>query len=111
VRKSQPNGIAGIVHTSGDTDAVAALSALVNEGGYVTSMRGGAKVEDLARRNLTGINIQTMTTTAALERLAALVESGKLKRPEIKTFKLEDANQAFDDIATGHVRGKLVVTV
>jgi len=111
VRRSQPKGIAGIVHTSGDADAVAALSALVNEGGYVTSMRGAAKVEDLAKRNLTGINIRTMTTTAALEKLAALVESGMLKRPEIKTFKLEDSNQAFDDIGTGHVRGKLVVTL
>ena len=111
VRKSQPNGIAGIVHTSGEPETAAALSALVNEGGYVTSMRGGAKIEDLAKRNITGINVMTMTTTAALEKLAALVETGKLKRPQIKTFELEDTNQAFDEIATGHARGKLVVNV
>ena len=109
IRKSQPQGIAGIVHTSGDAESVEGLSALVNEGGYVASMRGVAKVEDLAKRNVTGINVMTMTTTAALERLATLVESGKLKRPQITAFELEDANRAFEEIGTGHVRGKLVV--
>lgn len=111
VRKSQPEGIAGVVHTSGDAETVEALSALVNEGGFVTSMRGGAKIEDLAKRNITGINVMTMTTTAVLEKLAALVETGKLKRPQIKIYKLEDANQAFDEIGTGHAHGKLVVEI
>jgi NADPH:quinone reductase-like Zn-dependent oxidoreductase len=51
----------------------------------------------------------TQGTTERLQRLAGLVEAGKLKRPEIRTFPLEEAGKALAEIETRHVRGKLVV--
>jgi len=109
VRKSHADGIAGVVHASGDAETLAGLAALVRDGGYITSMRGGAKVEDLALRGVTGINVVTRVTTAALEKLVSMTEAGALKRPKITTFKLDQAGAAFEQIGTGHTRGKLVI--
>jgi NADPH:quinone reductase-like Zn-dependent oxidoreductase len=109
VKESHPDGIKAVVHASGDAETVGRLADLVSEGGYVVSMRGGAKVDELAGRRITGINVMTKTTTEALGKLAAMVEAGHLKRPAITTFKLADAGQAFEQSASGHVRGKLVV--
>jgi NADPH:quinone reductase-like Zn-dependent oxidoreductase len=109
VRAAHPDGISGVIHTAGDPETLDGLVAIVQEGGHVTSMKGGAKVEDLAKRGVIGINVGTRVTTAALEKLAAMVEAGALRRPQIKTFKLDQAGAAFEEIGTGHARGKLVV--
>ncbi len=86
-----------------------ANAAYVRKGGHVVSMRGGADLEHLARHGVTGINVMTMVTTEALERLAGLVSKGTIKRPEIKTLPLDQAGEAYKEIEGGHVRGKLIV--
>src|SRR5712692_2998421 len=96
VRKAHRDGIAGVIHTAGDAETLGGLAALVHEGGHVVSMTGAAKVEDLAKRVVTGINVGTQVTTAALEKLAAMVDAGAVKRPQIKTFKLDQAGAAFE---------------
>jgi NADPH2:quinone reductase len=109
VRKAYPEGIAGLVHTAGDNDSLARLAELVRTGGHVASMLGGADVEGLAKRGITGVNIMAMTTGPALEQLAGLFTAGTIKRPEIRTFQLDRAGDAYREIEAGHVRGKLVV--
>lgn len=109
VKKAHPKGIKAVVHTAGDAETLAGLAGLVSEGGYFVSMRGGAKVDELATRHITGVNVTTRTTTDALDQLSAMVIAGDLKRPAIKTFSLADAGSAFAEIGAGHVRGKLVV--
>jgi NADPH:quinone reductase-like Zn-dependent oxidoreductase len=104
-----PDGIAAVFDQAGEKELNAGLGELVREGGHLFSMRGAADAEHLAQHGVTGVNVMTQTTTDKLERLAALVEAGKLKRPEIKTFPLEKAGEAFVEIGTHHVRGKLVV--
>jgi NADPH:quinone reductase-like Zn-dependent oxidoreductase len=109
VKKSHPNGIAGIVATVGDKASLTRLAELVREGGHVTSMRGAADVEALAERSITGVNVIGQVTGDRLDRLSGLVASGVIKRPEIKTFPLDRAGDAYAQIADGHVRGKLVI--
>ena len=46
-----------------------------------------------------------------LRDLIELIETGKLKTPLTKTYPLERAQEAMDEIATGHVMGKLALTV
>jgi NADPH:quinone reductase-like Zn-dependent oxidoreductase len=110
VSAAHPKGIAAIVHTAGDKDYLAHLSELVREGGHVASMVGGADVEALANHGVTGLNVMTQTTGTALEQLTDLVAAGTLKRPQIKAFSLDEAAKAYEEIGSGHVRGKLVVT-
>ncbi len=109
VHRSYPAGVAGVIDTARNPALTEKLTADVRRGGHLVSMTGGAKVEELALRGVTGINVGTKVTTESLGRVAAMVESGAVKRPRIKVFKLEDAAEAFKEIATGHTQGKLVV--
>jgi NADPH:quinone reductase-like Zn-dependent oxidoreductase len=109
VRSTHPNGVAAIFHLAGDKDEIAPLIDLVRPNGHVVSMLRGADVEALAGGGITGVNIGTQATTPKLERLAAAAAAGRLRRPEIKTFALNDAGAALAELAGRHVRGKLVV--
>jgi NADPH:quinone reductase-like Zn-dependent oxidoreductase len=46
-----------------------------------------------------------------LETLAGMLERGEIVSPEVRTFPLEDAAAAFEQVASGHTRGKIVVTM
>ncbi|WP_327584907.1 zinc-binding dehydrogenase [Nonomuraea sp. NBC_00507] len=46
-----------------------------------------------------------------LERLAELAEQGKITPVVDKTFPLSEASEAVRELARGHARGKLVITV
>ncbi len=109
VRAAHPEGIAAIFDLVGDKAANAHLAQLVRSGGHLISMLSGADIEALAARGITGVNVRTQATTDKLERLAAFVTAGTLRRPQIRTFGLEQAGQALTEIAGHHVRGKLVV--
>jgi NADPH:quinone reductase len=109
LKAKHPDGVASIIDTAGDAPSLARLSEAVRKGGTVTSMKGAAATEDLAKRGITGVNIQTRVTTERLEYLADLAAGGKLKAPRIKTFSLGDAGEAFKVI--GQTGGKLVVKI
>jgi NADPH2:quinone reductase len=103
------NGVDAIIDTASDAGAMARLSELVRKGGVVISMRGAAAVDELAKRGIRGVNIQTRVTNERLTQLARLRAEGKLKAPMIHTYALEDAGEAFR--AVGHSGGKIVVTI
>ena len=48
---------------------------------------------------------------ADLERLARLIEAGKLTPTIERTYALEQALDAMHHLQAGHARGKLVITV
>jgi NADPH:quinone reductase-like Zn-dependent oxidoreductase len=109
VRAAHPEGLAAIFDLVGNREENSRLAELVRDGGHLPSMVGGADAEALASRGVTGVNVITQTTTDKLERLSGLVEEGKLKQPQIRTFPLEEAGKALAEIEGGHVRGKLVI--
>ena len=103
------DGVDAVVDTGSDAAGLARLTGLVRKGGAVTSMRGGAASDELAKRGIKGVNIQTRVTTERLTQLSTLHAEGKLKAPMIHTYALEDAAEAFK--AFGHRGGKIVVTI
>jgi NADPH2:quinone reductase len=109
VHAKNPDGIAAIFDMVGNKEENSHLAELLREGGHMVSMLGAADAEALAQRGVTGVNVVTQATTDRLERLAGFVEAGKLKRPEIRTFPLEEAANALAEIEGRHVRGKMVV--
>jgi NADPH:quinone reductase-like Zn-dependent oxidoreductase len=109
VRAAHPDGVAAIFDMVGNKEANSRLAELLRKGGHLVSMVGAADAEALASRGVSGVNVLTQATTDKLERLAGFAEAGKLKRPEIRTFRLEEAGDALAEIQGRHVRGKLVV--
>jgi NADPH:quinone reductase-like Zn-dependent oxidoreductase len=103
------DGVAAIIDTGSDAPSLARLSEAVRKGGTVTSMKGAAAVDDLAKRGVKGVNIQTQVTSERLETLAKLASDGKLKAPRIRTFPLDQAGEAFKLL--GQSGGKLVVKI
>jgi NADPH:quinone reductase len=109
VRSLAPEGIDVIAEMHGG-DVTARLAELVRSGGRVVSAVGGADEETLKARGIEAANIMGMVSTASLEILAGMLERGELVSPEIKTFPLEEAAEAFAQVATGHTRGKIILT-
>jgi len=110
LRAKHPQGVAAIIDTGSDAEGLARLSEAVRKGGTVTSMKGAANVEDLAKRGIKGVNVGTQVTTQRLDHLARLTSERKLKAPHIQTFPLERAGEAFELIVQDH-QGKLVVKI
>lgn len=109
LKSKHSGGVASIIDTSSDTQSLAALSEAVRKGGTVISMKGAAALDELAKRGVTGVNIQTQVNTERLETLAKLSVDGKLKAPRIYKFPLDKAGEAFKLL--GQADGKLVITL
>ena len=103
-------GVAAIIDTISDAAGLARLSQTVRKGGTVTSMRGAASAEELGMRGIKAVNIGTQVNTARLRELAQLRTEGKLQSPQIRTFTLDHAGDAFAAIGQSG-GGKLVVTI
>lgn len=95
LKSKYPGGVASIIDTVNEAPALAPLTEAVRKGGTVVSMRGGAAVDDLAKRDIKGVNVRTEVTTARLDHLAGLAASGKLKAPRVITFALDKAADAL----------------
>jgi NADPH:quinone reductase-like Zn-dependent oxidoreductase len=106
-----PEGVTAIIDTGSDAAGLARLTDAVRKGGTVTSMKGAAAIEDLAKRGIKGVNIGTQVTRERLDHLAALATAGKLKAPHIETFPLDQAANAFQLIVQDSHHGKVVVTI
>ncbi len=109
IKSKHGHGVTAIIDTGSDAAALAALSEALRKGGTVISMKGAAAPDELAKRGLRGVNIQTQVNTERLETLAKLSADGKLKAPRIHKYPLDKAGEAFKLL--GQTDGKLVVTV
>jgi NADPH:quinone reductase len=101
VREHYPEGVDAIL----DLVSPAPDDSLLKQGGRLASPLGAAG-EGPGRTNL----IAT-PTTANLERLAELLEAGKLRVPIQRTYPLEQAGTALESLAATHTQGKLAITI
>jgi NADPH:quinone reductase-like Zn-dependent oxidoreductase len=111
LRSRYPDGIDAIADMHGDGESLTRLAQQVRSGGHVASAVGAADPEALADRGIESTNVRGLVTTEYLEVLSRMVEAGEIFAPEIRSFPLADAADALAAVATGHVRGKVVVTV
>ncbi len=109
VRSRYPGGVDAVADMHGDKEELARLAEQVPSGGHVASAVGAVDVEALRARGVEATNVIGRVTTASLEVLLGMLAAGEIVAPEIRAFSLADAGEALSAIATGHVRGKLVV--
>jgi NADPH:quinone reductase len=111
MRSRYPDGIDAVADMLGDAEQLAELTEHVLSEGHVASVVGAADVEALGARGVEATNIQGQVTTASLDVLSSMFTGGEIVAPEIRSNSLADAGGALAAVGTGHVRGKLVVTV
>jgi NADPH2:quinone reductase len=111
VRSRYPDGIDAVADMHGDAEQLAELAEQIPSGGRVASVVGAVDIETLEASGVEGTNVQGRVMTESLEVLSGMIEAGEIVVPEIHTYPLAEAGEAFAAVGTGHVRGKIVVTV
>ncbi|MFI2101905.1 NADP-dependent oxidoreductase [Isoptericola sp. NPDC019693] len=105
VRALAPDGVDVALDYVGG-DAVATSAAVLAPGGVVTSITDAA-----ARTEHGGHYVWVRPSSADLEALGALIDSGKVTVEVGQVFDLADAADAHRASESGHGRGKIVVRV
>lgn len=84
---------------------------VIKKGGMIVSMVGQPNPELAKKYEVTAIGQGTDTTTEHLNRLAELIDSGKIKVNVDKVYPLGQVKEAFKLKEEGHPRGKVVLKV
>ncbi len=93
-------------------ETIARSWAVLRDGGIQVSICAHpAPGPDAARRGLRGVHAGAQPGNDVLNRIAGLVDEGKL-RPDVGTIlPLREARRAHELVQTGHTRGKIVLRV
>jgi NADPH:quinone reductase-like Zn-dependent oxidoreductase len=118
-------GVTEVVRREGDVAAavrerfpegIDALLDVVNytPGTYDAALKDGARVASptsAAGEGAGRTNVIAQPTTANLDRVAQLLDSGALKVPVQATYELDRAPEALQFLATTHTQGKLAIRI
>jgi NADPH:quinone reductase-like Zn-dependent oxidoreductase len=106
VRAAAPQGIDAVLDAHGGDEAIAASVELVADRKRIGTLSAYAAAQQY------GIQlIGTQRSTARLSELTDLYRKGRLQVTVQRTFPLEAVADAHREVETGHVRGKVVLTV
>jgi NADPH:quinone reductase len=108
IRRAAPNGVDALVDLVSDPEQFALLADTVRSKGTAVSTRYVADIDELAKKNIEGVNFVVQMTTADLQTVAALTASGQLIPPPIRTVGLEDVPDLLNVGGNGF-DGKTVV--
>jgi NADPH:quinone reductase-like Zn-dependent oxidoreductase len=90
IRRAVPNGVDALVDLVSDPEHFTLLAGTVRSGGTAVSTRYAGDIDDLAKKNIHGVNFVVEMTTADLQSVAALTASGQLVPPPIRTVRFEE---------------------
>lgn len=95
---------------SGDTRA-RSWTTLKDGGVLVSTLPGADAPPDAAARGIAGKSFSAHPDGAHLAEIGKLIDAGKVKVRVGVTFPLAEAKQAQEQAASGHTRGKVVLTI
>ncbi|MDI2125870.1 NADP-dependent oxidoreductase [Yinghuangia seranimata] len=111
VRADRPDGVDALVDLVSDAAAFDAMSALVRDGGVAVTTRFAADPAATAARGVEGVNFNLAASAGLLERLAAELDTGRLRLEVEAQVPLADAPAAVARNKAGGARGKTVFVV
>lgn len=88
-------------------DELAKIVTILKDGGVAVSMAGQPE----EKPGITALSQMTKVTTASLDRLRELVESGVVNPNVGRVFKLDEVQAAFEARESGTVSGKIVLDI
>ena len=92
-------------------DVTARSFAVLRPGGRLASIAAGARAPASPRKDVSSLRPNVERSRRNLERVAALVDEGAVRIPEISVFPLAQAAAAHRVSEGRHLRGKLVLRV
>jgi len=101
----QPEGYDVVLDYIGK-EAVEASAPLLRSGSRLVTIAAGKSAIERG-----GSVVWVRPDSAALEELAGLIDEGKVHVEVARTYPLEEAADAYRELETGHVRGKVVVVL
>ena len=84
---------------------------VLKPGGRLVYISAAPLPQGTPRSDITVTRAEIRGRRAVLERLAALVDAGKLKPQVSAVLPLAQAAKAYEMVKTGNIRGKIVLTV
>ena len=85
--------------------------AVLKPGGYLVAISQPPSPVEAQKRGVHALFFSTDSSIDTLQKLTPLIEAGQLKPHVAKTYPLSAASQAWQDIATSHIDGKVVFEV
>ncbi len=95
----------------GKGDVLEQCFKVIKDGGRVISIAVFDAEQRAARHGISCKFFIVSMNPEQLRHIAGMLEGGSVRPVLDKTFPLEQAKQAFEEAAAGHVHGKVVVTV
>jgi NADPH2:quinone reductase len=108
IRRAAPNGVDALVDVVSDPERFALFAGTIRSSGTAVSTRYVADIDDLAKKNIEGVNFVVQMTTADLAMVAALTASGQLIPPPMRTVALEDVPDLLN-VGGNRFDGKTIV--
>ncbi len=90
--------------------AIARSWGLLKPGGILVSLTSPPDEAEAAKHGVRATMVFGAANAAALANATALADAGKLKPTVQRTYPVEDAVGAMAEVASGNVRGKIVLT-
>jgi NADPH:quinone reductase-like Zn-dependent oxidoreductase len=85
--------------------------AVLKPGGYLITITQPPSPAEAQKHGVHALFFSTDSSADTLQRLTPLIEAGQLKPHVAQTYPLNAASQAWQDIATNHIQGKVVFAV
>jgi NADPH:quinone reductase-like Zn-dependent oxidoreductase len=111
VLAAHPDGIDAVLDLVSKAGEAGPLVDLLRPGSVAISTNGALDPDAMADRELRGVNFFSNATPQALEQIAELAASGRLRVTIDAEVPLEDAPAAIAHARAGHARGKTVVLI
>jgi NADPH:quinone reductase-like Zn-dependent oxidoreductase len=100
-----------VVLESIGADTLTRSYGVVKKGGIIVSLLGPPDQAELQRRGIRGVALGVEPNSEELAQIGELIDARKVRVILSRTFPLEDAAKAQEQVATGHTRGKIVLKV
>ncbi len=104
------SGVDAVFETVGG-DVTQKSFAVLKPGGRAAFIASGPQAPLSPRSDVTSLRPQVKRSRHHLERIAALFQTGAIRPPEVKLYRLSDAKEALHVSEARHFRGKLVFQV
>ena len=110
VKALAPNGVDVVYDTLGG-DTYRASFPLIKPKGCIVSILEQPDTALAAKFDVKALYLFVSPNGRELQQISDLISKGKVKPPEILQMPLKQAGEAQEQVRTGHIRGKIVLTI